>query len=144
MLVKYIAIILLCISNVLLVGHNVVPHHHEHDHDHHSVADHHDAHHHHNHKQSHNHHSEKDSGLADLFGFMNHTSDYVRNDQDAPVFERTQWIKDHVIVAVSHFQLEDDSKCPSDRIKPPIYRDPDYYPPPNSHKGLRAPPVFFS
>lgn len=150
---KYIAIFLLCISNLLLVGHSIVPHHHPSDksfeatfehtdhenHKHHS--DHHHGHHHHGHQDED--HNDNDSGLNDLFAFMNHASDYVRNDNELPKFEQSiQEVHIDTALISSTQSLQVSVSCL--KTKQLYYRDPDYYPPPNLHKGLRAPPVFFS
>lgn len=148
---KYIAIIFLCISNFILVGHNLVPHHHvaNHHHDDHEFVDEHaqyEHHHHPEHKPA-DHHDHQDdeqsSGLSDLLAFVNHSQEYIGNDNEVPSFEQNS-IKDLLNTESHLFALSDEITFPSTKNHSFYYRDPDYFPPPNSYKSLRAPPVFFS
>lgn len=143
MLKQYIAIFLLCIFNFILVGHSIIPHehdevdHHAHTHDHHHLpASHHDK-----------HHDEKDKkqskGLSDFFSSVIHVSEFVNNENRNKVSEQTIQKGESEISDFSFISktLPQNSDLKSKGIH---YQDPDYFPPPNSHQGLRAPPVFFS
>lgn len=153
MLKKYIAISLLCIANLLLVGHSIVPHHHSsilndpitsevHEKRHH----HHDHDHHHNHHQGQGqgHHGEQDSDLGDLFAHMQHSTDYLRKDNDGLILEKSAVAKFHLSQETIFITIESWIESGYNKDEIPFYRDPDYYPPPNFYRGLRAPPVLFS
>ncbi len=147
---QYIAILFLCISSFILVGHSIIPHQHVGRHDHHkvdSITEHSKSEHHHHHHHNGNHHKkhtdEQPSGLADLLAFVNHSSEYLTNNNNLHEFEQ-RLINDHLKADVCSFNTPNEIVPTIIKGKPIYYRDPDYYPPPNSHKGLRAPPVFFS
>ena len=143
MLKQYIAIILLSIFNFILVGHSIIPHehdevdHHAHSNNHHHRSDQHSD-------QPKEENSKKESSrLSDFFSLVIHVSEFVRSENRISGSEKTIQKEESEIAAFSFLQttsfIAKDLK--SEGIN---YRDPDYYPPPNSHKGLRAPPLFFS
>lgn len=88
MFTKYIAVLFLCISNLILIGHDIVPHKHaalktQIEPAHHAMLGHH-----HNHSPLHHHapvtddqnsgeHDEEHSPLSDLFAHVTHTGSYL-------------------------------------------------------------------
>ena len=141
---QYIAIILLCIFNFILVGHSIVPHHHSpedadhlhtHSHHHHTIP-------HSDHKNVENDQKEKD-GLSDFYSLVVHVSEFVRSENSISTTEQTIQ-KEESVIAVSSFFPTRTFSATDQKTEGVLYRNPDYSPPPNAHKGLRAPPLFFS
>lgn len=144
MLKQFIAIILLSIFNFILVGHSIIPHEHDEEHHHSHTNDHH---HHHTFPHSEQHHKENDQkqskGLSDFFASVIHISEFVPNENRNKGTEKID-LQDTYDHSELTFHLS--TIFLSFNLKSIVlfYRDPDYSPPNNSHKGLRAPPVFFS
>jgi len=155
MLKKYIAIFLLSISNLILVGHSIIPHCHNEEHIHEvenssfALASNHEHEHYHHHqvlgkKDVHAQHSdEKSNVLSHLFAHVKHTSEYV-NCFDESRYPEHSVQQDQAIPATFSFMDGIVLKASYDNLKIIIYPDPDYFPPPNLSQGLRAPPILFS
>lgn len=146
MLKKYVAIVLMSFSAILLVGHDIIPHHHEDSNDHH----HSEAYHAHlNDSHSNEHHSDskntsnENGVLGDLLSNFVHTSDFSVQESSVKqiVDSENERIDNSVIVFGQSLTF-----CPLINTKSIgyNYKDPDYIPPHCNSKGLRAPPVFFS
>lgn len=153
MLKKYLAILLLCISNFLMVGHSIIPHKHEIsnntdvklNHHIHAVVNNHEHHHHHHQNVDHQKPSDKkkDDKQSNIFEFYHHVSEYLRNDRELRTTvteENNQNLKNVEIKFSQNKQIKEDIT----QIERAFYRDPDYNPPINYLSGLRAPPLFFS
>lgn len=155
MLKKYIAIFLLSISNLILVGHSIIPHCHNDEHIHDvenssfTLASNHEHEHYHHHqvpgkKDVHEQHSdEKSNVLSHLFAHVKHTSEYVNCFDESRKHELSVQ-EDLSIPATFSFIERIVLQASYDNLKINIYRDPDYFPPPNLSQGLRAPPILFS
>lgn len=145
MLKKYLAILLLCISNLLMVGHSIIPHKHESSNNTDVKLNHHHHHHHHHQHVDHQKPSDKktDDKQSNIFEFYHHVSEYLRNDQEPRTTvteENNQNLKNVEINFSKNKQIKEDIP----QIESAFYRDPDYNPPSNYLSGLRAPPLFFS
>jgi hypothetical protein len=144
---KYIAIILLCISNFFMVGHSVIPHDHSLAHEH-DVNDHHGMHaaihdhHHHHERDQKSTKNQTDDDHSSIFEFYTH-SDFIRNESDP---KTTIGIERHadVVVELASIYLYNRIENATLKSRPYYYRDPDYKPPTDYQCGLRAPPIFFS
>ena len=150
---QYVAVILISFSAILMVGHDIIPHHHEDSEDHHHVADHHATAHHSGahsndaHKSQHhsdsNDTSDENGGLGDLLSYFVHTGDFAV--QETSVKQTVDVENERIDNSVVEFGY-DISFCPI-IVSKSIgynYKGPDYIPPHSNSKGLRAPPVFFS
>ena len=147
----YVAVLLISFSAFLMVGHDIIPHHHEHNNDHH--ADHHHVAHHHAHAHSNDshanqHHSDSNEtpdekgGIGDLLSYFVHLGDFALHESSVKQIIDVE--NDRIHPSLVEFG-QDNSLCP--RISKSIgytYKGPDYIPPLSTSKGLRAPPVFFS
>jgi len=128
MLKKYVAILLLTFATAILLGHNIVPHHHHH-------LDHEIAHHHHGHD---NHEDEGSNDLGDLFSNVLHDSgSIISHNEITPTFAK----KLISVVAI----LPDNLPTVSFTITPLIGKPPaqsHLYTASYSHAtGLRGPPA---
>lgn len=142
---QYIALILLLIFNFILVGHSVIPHDHGQD-DHHHIKAHSHGHHHslpHSKQQNDENDKKQSKGLSDFFSSVIHVSEYVNNGN---LIKATEEIIHNYQSEIPLFSFHSTTSfLATDLNSEGIhYRDPDYHPPKNSHKGLRAPPLFFS
>lgn len=144
-----VAIILMSFSSILMVGHDIIPHHHNEGDDHHHVK-HHNADSHHSHDSHTNQHhsdsnnSSNDEGsIGDLLSYFVHIGDFPIQESSlnhsieignkiiyTPTLKFANYISLHPIT---------DSKSKGYNYKGPVY-----IPPHSISKGLRAPPVFFS
>ncbi len=138
MLKKRTAILFLTLAYAILLGHNIIPHHH-HDHDHHATK-HHDTDH---HDTDHHHDDDADNdGLNHLFAHFTHAADgfsFLTNHNITNTFFKQQLSL--VAVLPDNFSL-DDFLIPPLLDKPPaehlVYISPHSHP-----SGLRAPPATF-
>jgi len=149
MLKQYVAVLLMSISAILMVGHDIIPHHHDEskDHHHHVARHHSDAHAHDSHASQHhsdsNDTSDENGGLNDLLSYFVHTGDFVF--QDTSVKQTVDIENERFDNSLVEFK-EAISFCTIIVSKSIGYNyiGPDYIPPHSNSKGLRAPPVFFS
>lgn len=152
MLKKYIALLFLCISNLIIIGHDIIPHehfghtedveltlHHEsgHGHDHHHTvpSSDHDS----------DEHEDEHSSLGDLFAHFIHTGSYFPESENQ--FVQGKVLKDAPTIASlvmpitirkedDSFSINQQNNCWHDK---PIYISPH-----SLSSGLRAPPVSIS
>ncbi len=134
MLKKYTAILMMFTAYAILLGHNIIPHHH-HDHDEHLTGQHNT---HHNHDDG-----EDNDGLNHMFSHFTHAADgfsFTPNHNISNTFSKLQLSLVAVLpdnFALSNFDI------------PPLLGSPPaehlIYISPHSHSsGLRAPPAFIA
>lgn len=133
MLKKRIAILILTLAYAILLGHNIIPHHH-HDHDEH-LSEHHGA--------DHQHDSDADNdGVMELFAHCTHTADgfaFTSAHNFSTMFSKLQLT--FVALLLDNFAF-DEFLIPPLLHKPPAEHL--IYISPHSHSsGLRAPPLSF-
>lgn len=150
MIKKCVAILLMSFSAMLLVGHDIIPHHHEDnkDHRHHyHHTDHHSDHHSNDSHASHHHSDSNESpdengDLGDLLSYFVHTGDItVQESAVKQIVDVENERSDNSVVEIGNHI----SFCPL--VSKSIgytYKGPGYIPPLPNSKGLRGPPVFFS
>ena len=139
---------LMSFSAMLMVGHDIIPHHHEEIEDHHHAMDHHSDHHSNDSHASQHHSNSNDSsdengGLGDLLNYFVHIGDITVQESNVKQIidvknKRSDTPAGEFLHTVSIGCISDSS---------PIgykYKGPGYIPPHSNSKGLRAPPVFFS
>ena len=140
---QYVAIILISFSTFLMVGHDIIPHHHEDskDHHHHSEVHSNDAHTSQHHSDS-NKSSDENGDIGDLLSYFVHMGDFAV--QETSVKQTIDVENERTNVSLVEFGHEI-SFCPIIVSKSfgYNYKGPDYIPPLSNSKGLRAPPVFF-
>lgn len=147
MIIKFVAILLMSFSAILLVGHDIIPHHHEDsgDHHHHHAADHHD---HSNDSHAGKHHSDSNDSsdengdLGDLLSYFVHTSDITL--QESSVKQTFDVENERIDNANIEFGHDSSFRPIVSKSIGYTYKGPGYIPPLPNSKGLRAPPVFFS
>lgn len=157
MLKKYIALLFLCISSLIIIGHDIIPHKHfDHTSDveltlHHESGHGHDHHHVHHHTvpssepQESDEHEDEHSSLGDLFAHFIHTGSYFPESENqsvqAKVLKQTPTIASLVVPIIitkedGSFSINQQNNCWHDK---PIYISPH-----SLSSGLRAPPVSIS
>lgn len=135
MLKKYTAILLMTVAYAILLGHNVIPHHH-HDHHDHDVPEH-------NHHDQHHGDDTNREDLNHLFSHFTHSADgfnFTTSHNISNIFSKQQLS----VVAV----LPDNFLISKFIIPPLLYKPPAelliYISPHSLSLGLRGPPAFIS
>jgi hypothetical protein len=153
MLKRYIAFFLFCIANLLIIGHDIIPHKHSADSSDielglNTVSDHH-GHHHHGNSTNDHHNSEKNeeesSDLGELFANFAHIGYYcfqTENRTNSIVIEKRTLSDAFSLFTLGHnieysCLLSTQQNCR-------WYDKPIFLSPHSLSSGLRAPPVFFS
>ena len=143
----YVAVLLISFSVFLMVGHDIIPHHHEDSKDHHHSAHHHsDAHTNDSHDSQHhsdsNESPDENGSIGDLLSYFVHLGDFsIQGSSVKQNVDVENKRIDNSVIEVGH----DISFYPI--VSKSIgysYKGPGYIPPLSNSKGLRAPPVFFS
>lgn len=139
---KYIAIIFLCISNFILVGHNLVQHHHYEEHG----FVHEDAHHDHHHHEDSNHHDkdhnspDEHSVLSNILAHFAHSEILLKGADDLDI--KVDLNKIEPIAVLDTYFVKPVVYTPIP-IKQTCYhfKEPEYHSFSRLPFGLRGPPV---